>query len=259
MARTKLLWRDKRCPKCGSEIDPFGTCRKCSRAWSEKLDESELAFDVNGKTLEPGQQHEAFAPKPELLKKTTKPRGRKHVPFTDDPPQFKQWEIHVSDDEPEIIRKRSLMHLESRKMYSAMGLAVRAHEAQKVALLWLSRMWEFLDNDERASLGRVADGLKVATDVLSLVRNSKVAQTARMEKAMEKAWAQARKARMAAIDKNRKKVSALVPQDSEGLGPQPVAIDSQELMDQAKERLLELDKQKGAAKDRRRRESAPKA
>lgn len=258
MAKAKLLWRDKLCPKCGNAIDPLGTCLKCGRPWAEKLAEGELAVDGSGQPLEPGKQYDAFAPKPEPAKAAGS-RRRKPGPFTDEFPQFKQWEIHDSDDEPEIIRKRSLMHLESRKMYSAMGLSVRAHEAQKTALLWLSRMWEFLDDDERAALGGVANGLKVALDILSLVRTSKITQTAKMEKAMEKAWAQARKARLAAMGRKRKK-SVSMPQESEGMGPELAAIDPQELLEQAREKLLELDKQKGAAKSRRRRaEEAPKA
>jgi hypothetical protein len=257
MAKAKLLWRDKLCPKCGNAIDPFGTCLKCSRTWTEKLAEGELAIDGSGQPLEPGRQYDAFAPKPEPASaKAAGKRRRKPGPFTDEFPQFKHWEINDSDDEPEIIRKRSLMHLESRKMYSAMGLSVRAHEAQKTALLWLSRMWEFLDDDERAALGGVANGLKVALDVLSLVRTSKITQTARMEKAMEKAWAQARKARLAAMGRKRKAASA--PQESEGMGPSPAAIDPQELLEQAREKLLELDKQKARSR-RRGAKEAPEA
>ena len=38
------------------------------------------------------------------------------------------------DDEVEIARKRALLRLNSSKVYSLMGLAVKAQEAQKVCL-----------------------------------------------------------------------------------------------------------------------------
>src|SRR5271170_7740267 len=126
----------KRCPQCGGAIDYFGSCRRCGREWSESLEEEEIA-----EGLPEGQQHPAEVKPPAKTSRkrnrfTKSSQGPKATAAAD---KYALWRIDASrDDETEIIKKRSLMRLDSRRTYNAMGLSLRAHEAQKAALLWLS-------------------------------------------------------------------------------------------------------------------------
>src|SRR5579863_6847061 len=135
----------KRCPQCGGEIDYFGSCRRCGREWSEGLEEDEAA-----EGLPDGQQHPSEV-KPQPTKKLRRNRftkSSKKAAASDD--KYALWRIDsANDDDTEIIRKRSLMRLDSRKIYNQMGLSLRAHEAEKAALLWLSRLWDFLSDEEQ--------------------------------------------------------------------------------------------------------------
>lgn len=245
---------------CGSPVDMLETCRRCGRQWSEKLEEGEEAVG-----LEPGKQYDPYVEQPKKVGPRTKRKGRfaksqeqlsgkKFVAFTDDlPPQFAGWEIRNSDDEGEISRKRSLMRLDSRKIYNQMGLSVRAQESSKAALLWLSKLWGFLEVEEQQVLAPVLEALKEAFGMLTLVRQSKIGQALKMEKAMERAYQQARAARVEAMKKRTKEASKFPPadQDSEGMGLPPFAIDPQLLLEQAKEKLLKLDKSKGKARSQK--------
>jgi len=262
--KKKISWKDKRCPKCGSPVDMMETCRQCGRVWTRELEKDETGHIVEEAIgLEAGQQHESIVKKvgPRKLRKSRFAKskeelaGKKFKAFSEDlPPQFAEWEIKESDDDPEIYRKRSLMRLDSRKIYNQMGLSVRAQEATKAALLWLSRMWGFLELEEQIILAPTLERLKDSLDVLSKVRRSKIIQATKMEKAMEKAYEQARRARMKAAEKQRKEASKFPPpeSDSEGLGLMPVGLES-ELLEQAKEKLLKLEKEKNAAKSKGRK------
>jgi hypothetical protein len=264
MAKKRISWKDKRCPKCGSPVDMLETCRGCSRSWSPELERDATGHIVEEAIgLEPGQQYESvIKPKkigPHKLRKGKFQKspdelaGKKFKAFSEDlPPQFAEWAIKDSDDETEIYRKRSLMRLDSKRIYDAMGLSVRTHMAQKAALLWFSKMWEFLDKEEQAALEPAMRSLKAAFSALSVVRNSKVAQATKMEIAMEGAYRQARKARIATAEKQRKEASKFPPpeSDSEGLGLVPVGIES-ELLEQAKEKLLKLDEEKSKSRHHR--------
>jgi hypothetical protein len=241
----KIIWKNKRCPKCGSAVDRFETCRECGRAWSEILKDGESAVDANGKPLEDGKQHEAIVypvVKPKRESRYTK--SKRQEPFSDQlPERFKEWTINKHDGEAEIYRKRSLMRLDSRKIYNQMGLSVRAHENHKATLLWLTGLMEFLDDQERKELAPIVERLKICFDVMGMVRRSKIAQAAQMEKLMEKMYADSRRARITAEAK--KKATVTSPEkDSEGLGLEPVALDPAQLLEQAKEKLLALDKAK---------------
>ena len=95
------------------------------------------------------------------------------------------------------------------------------------------------------------DRLKKAYDVIAMARQSKIAQAARMEKAMENAHGQARKARIRAAEQQKKQASKLPSpeEDSEGLGLNPIALDPDLLLEEAKEKLLAI----ADAKSKRRR------
>ena len=248
---------NKRCPQCGGAIDYFGSCRRCGREWTEGLEEEELA-----EGLPEGQQH------PSLIKPPTKKRTRTKYTKNSSPKaatdKYSLWQIGDQDDETEIIRKRSLMRLDSRKIYNQMGLSLRAHEACKGTLLWLARLWEFLSEDEQKALTPAIEHLKRGYADVKLVTQSKVNEAAKMEIEMDKAHKSARRARLRLMDaqaKLRQKEAAqkqIAPgEDTEGFSnPEPATIDPkaleklpyEELLELAKYRLSNLDQEKALRK-----------
>src|SRR5271170_2305162 len=195
----------KRCPQCNGAIDYFGSCRRCGREWSENLEDEELA-----EGLPEGQQHPAEVKKP--TKKT--PRKRNRFTKSSKGPsaptdKYSLWRIDASnDDDTEIIRKRSLMRLDSRRTYNAMGLSLRAHEAQKAALLWLSRLWEFLSDEEQTALAPTLEFLKRGFADLKVLAQAKVQEAARMEIELEREHKSARIARTRLLSEAAKKKRA---------------------------------------------------
>lgn len=244
----------KKCPQCGGEIDYFGSCRKCGREWSESLEEGEQAFG-----LKEGQQHPALIPIPEkkAVKKSkyTKSKPAPEKRFAETPSRFEPWMIDLADDDTEIVRKRSLMRLEARKIYNTMGLSIRAHDAQKASLLWLSRLWEFLDEAEKTRLTPTIERLKQSFVELRLIAQAKTAEAAQMEVALEKAHKTARRARLKQMDDAKRKkdaaVTTIMPgQDTEGMQvPDLATIDPKLLATLTKEDLIELAKSKLANLD----------
>ncbi len=273
----------KQCPQCGGKIDYFGSCKKCGREWTESLAYDE---EVTGKPA--GQQHDAYVKenqrgrKPTRNKNTKNPKRAKRVSTL--PSKFADWEINPDrDSETEVIRKRSLMRLDSRKIYNAMGLSVRAHENQKSALLWFERLWEFLEEDERSLLAPVVESMKVSYVGVRNLAQLKVREAAEMEIVMEKAHKQARKARLRLLEEDAKKkakdkkagkkptellgpfgpytpegvtgpgqppglghVVPIMPgQDTEGFStPEPAAIPPDKLLEHVKASLKNLDVEK---------------
>jgi len=236
----------KRCPQCGGAIDYFGSCRRCGREWSPTLEEEETA-----EGLPDGQQHPAEIKPP--TKKTTRTRHTKNSSASNPNDKYLQWQIGDYDDNMEIIRKRSLMRVDSRKTYNAMGLALRAHESEKGALLWLSRLWAFLSEEEQVALTPALEHLKRSFADIKLVAQRKINEAAKMEIEMDKAHKSARKARiriMSAEAKQRAKEAAQneMPkpgQDSEGYGlPDPAMLSLEALEQLTHEELLELAKAK---------------
>lgn len=173
-------YNNKRCPQCGGAIDYFGSCRRCGREWTDKLEEDELA-----EGLPEGQQHPAEVKTPAKKRTRTKYTKNSTKNYEPDDP-YALWQITDQDDETEIIKKRSLMRLDSRKTYNQMGLALRAHEAQKASLLWLSRLWEFLSEAEQQALAQTLEFLKRGYADLKLVAQSKVNEAAKMELELDK-------------------------------------------------------------------------
>jgi len=240
---------NKRCPQCGGAIDYFGSCRRCGREWSPTLEEEELA-----EGLPDGQQHPAEIKPPS--KKKTRTRYTKNSSASNPNDKYLQWQIGDADDNTEIIRKRSLMRLDSRKTYNAMGLALRAHESEKGALLWLSRLWAFLSEEEQVALTPALEHLKRSFADIKLVTQAKVNEAAKMEIEMDKAHKSARKARIRILNAEAKQRAKEATQktispgeDTEGFGPDPVALSPEALEQLTHEELLELAKAKLANLD----------
>jgi hypothetical protein len=245
---------DKQCPNCGGNIDYFGSCKRCGREWSEGLEEGEQATG-----LPEGQQHPAK--KKPVKKPVTRTRYTKNRKA--DASKFDLWQIdELEDTETEIIRKRSLMHLDSRKMYNTLGLSLRARRSQKEALLWLTKLWELLSEDDQKRLASTMHLLKKGFADIEAMTEYKMAEAAIMEKALEKAHSTARTARMRIIKteaEKKAKTTILPGQDTEGFGvPTPVGIKpedvedpellkklkQEELLELAKARLANLDLEK---------------
>lgn len=240
--------RHKRCPQCSGEIDYFGSCKRCGREWTSNLEEDELA-----EGLPEGQQHPAEV-KPTKKKPTRTRYTKNSTPKQAAVDKYSTWQITDQDDETEIIQKRSLMRLDSRKTYNQMGLALRAHEAQKASLLWLSRLWEFLSEEEQKALGTTLEYLKRGYADLKLVAQSKLNEAAKMEIEMDKAHKSARRARLRMMDAEKRKKAAekaiLPGQDTEGMQVPDLANISPEALEQlSHEDLLELAKAKLANLD----------
>lgn len=218
----------RRCPACSGEVDRFGSCRRCGRA-------------------EPAPA--GPGPKP--------PRKGGAPPEPAPAGKYAAWQISDRDDDTEIVRKRSLMRLDSRRTYEAMGSSVRAHEAQKASLLWLVRLFDVSDEAEKEALGRMIRQAKAAFEQLGEVRRDRIAAAAGMEKAMEAAHAQARRARLKQADKaradaRRAAAKAIAPgEDTEGYSnPEPAALPPEDLLERAREALGGLDGEKRARRGR---------
>jgi hypothetical protein len=110
-------------------------------------------------------------------------------------------EFDPKDDEVEISRKRSLLRLNSDKVYKIMAYAVKAQESQRAALQYLIRLTDEMDIDdkviqeERKALLGVVQTLDEVFARLSAVRTEKIKQAERMEELATKARSTARKAR----------------------------------------------------------------
>jgi hypothetical protein len=93
----------------------------------------------------------------------------------------------AADDEAEVVRKRALLRLNSRKVYDLMGVSVKAQEAQKAALGWLIRLADEMDIDdptlqeERRQLIPLIQTMQGALSKLTAIRQIKVKQAERME------------------------------------------------------------------------------
>ena len=248
----------KQCPQCNGQIDFFGSCRKCGRQWSEDLELGEKAFG-----LPEGEQYKSVVKKigTHIPRKNrfTKSKGalagKDFKTFAPEvPPKYQNWQINADyDDVTEIVKKRALMRLDSRKLYSALGLSIRASDCQKATLSSLSRMWEFLDEEEKKILSTTMERLKITLGEIQKVCEKKIIETSEMEKALEKARMSARKARIRiTADEQKAQIAAkqIIPgEDTEGLSdPEPQFISQSALLEQAKEKLIALAKEKNLKK-----------
>jgi hypothetical protein len=99
----------------------------------------------------------------------------------------------ATDDEPEVIRKRALLRLNSRKVYDLMGVSVKAQEAQKAAVGWLTRLADEMDIDdptlqqERNALIPLIMSMQDSLKKLTAIRQVKVKQAEQMEEIATKA------------------------------------------------------------------------
>lgn len=249
--QVKLSKEDKfrQCPACFGPIDYFNSCRKCGRGWTPELTETEKVEQQEGQRPEEepepvlvGDREAALGrDKEEILGKKAKVVGTKKKNI---PASFKLWEILNDDSDIEVSRKRSLMRLDSRRIYNQMGLAMRAYQNQKGVMLWLTRLWEFLDETEREAFAASADHLKLGLIGLAELSATKIALAAQMEEALQKEQRKLRtvraaKSAIAAAEKAKRATKVTTPgADSEGLETVDlVELDPEELMEQVRLQL----------------------
>jgi hypothetical protein len=237
------------CPKCYGPIDYFNTCRTCGRAWTPELSEIEK-LEMEEETREMGEEEPEPIPigeretalrrdKEEIIGKKAKLVGTKKRDLS---PIFKHWEIGDGDDETEISRKRSLMHLDSRRIYSAMGLSTKAYGNLKIVMTLLTRLWEHLDDKERETFAPTAEFLKKGLLGLAELSSKKINLAAQMEEVLTREHHKVRRIRQgktAAQIAAKKATRMTTPgHDTEGLETADLAnLDPEELMDQVRIRL----------------------
>jgi hypothetical protein len=258
MAKKKiaLTKEDKfrQCPKCYGPIDYFNTCRRCGRPWTPTLTKAEIqemeaeARGEESEDPEPvlvGERESALTREmEEIVGEKAKPVGTKKKNTS---PIFKHWEILDGDDDTEIVRKRSLMRLDARKIYNQMGLAMRAYQTQKQVLICLTNLWGFLDEPEREAFAPTAEMLKQGLMGLAELSSKKVNLAAQMEEALLREKRKARTVRSAkdVINAAIKKATKLTTPgaDSEGFETVDlVDLDPEELMEQVKLQLAQRTK-----------------
>jgi|SRR5271166_449879 len=258
MAKKKiaLTKEDKfrQCPKCYGPIDYFNTCRQCGRPWTPALTKAEIqemeaeARGEESEDPEPvlvGERESALTREmEEIVGEKAKPVGTKKKNTS---PIFKLWEILDTDDDTEIVRKRSLMRLDARKIYNQMGLAMRAYQTQKQVLICLTNLWGFLDEPEREAFAPTAEMLKQGLMGLAELSSKKVNLAAQMEEALVREKRKARTVRSAkdVINAAIKKATKLTTPgaDSEGFETVDlVDLDPEELMEQVKLQLAQRTK-----------------
>lgn len=249
--KTALTKEDKfrQCPACFGPIDYFNSCRRCGRPWTPELSEAEKLEQVESprdveepETALVGEREAALErDEEEILGKAAKVVGTKKKKNL--PPSFKLWEIHDGDSDAEITRKRSLMRLDSRKIYNQMGLSMRAYQNLKATMLSLTRLWGFLDEPEREAFAPTAEFLKQGMMGLAELSSKKVALAAEMEEILLREERKARMVRMAKQtikDAIRRKATKVTTPgaDTEGYETVDLAeLDPEELMEQVRVQL----------------------
>jgi len=244
--KTALTKEDKfrQCPACFGPIDYFNSCRKCGRQWTpelsetEKLEQAESQRDAEaedpGPTLVGEREAALERDKEEILGKTAKVVGTKKKNL---PPSFKLWEIHDGDSDAEITRKRSLMRLDSNKIYSVAGLSSKAYGNMKNVVMLTSRLWAFLDDNEREAFAPTAESIKEGLIGLAELSAKKINLAARMEEVLTREHRrvhQVRQAKAASIAAKKKATRVTTPgNDTEGFETANlVGLDPEGLMEQ---------------------------
>ncbi len=159
-------WGSLLCPKCQS---PFHEAEQCSTGRDE-----EFKF------------------------KTRKELGLKNkdIPF-----KFQVEEVTPLDDEVEISRKRSLLRINTSKVYNLLGFSIKAQESQKAALQWIIRLADELDiedddlQEERNTLLPLIKTLQDVNQQLTQIRQTKVSQAVKMEELATNARRKAQRVR----------------------------------------------------------------
>lgn len=110
-----------------------------------------------------------------------------------------------NDDEAEVTRKRALLRVNSNRIYTQMGFAVKAQEAHHNAIRHLEHLIDNSDDNEKKALVPLLSNLRQAAAVLSNLRSTKIAYAEQMEEFLTKAHSNTRKARVSQEKKAARK------------------------------------------------------
>jgi hypothetical protein len=158
----------------------------------------------------------------------------------------------ATDDEVEVVRKRALLRLNSRKVYGLMGVSVKAQEAQKSALGWLMRLADEMDIDdptlqeERNELLPLIKTMQETLGKLTAIRQVKVKQAERMEevasKARRKAAAVRRRVAKKEIEKSKDFFVLRLPESNVDIPVMAGDVDPLELIEAAVKAIRDKEK-----------------
>lgn len=141
--------------------------------------------------------------KPKFRWKTRQELGLKEgeVPF-----QFRVEIDPEVDDEIEVARKRALLRLNTTRFYNQMGLAVKAHESLLDSARFINNLLEHVEDEEKAALKPIIEGLSILQTELEKLRKAKVSQALKMEEILDKSRKQARAVRQKVDEKSKEKL-----------------------------------------------------
>lgn len=111
-----------------------------------------------------------------------------------------------TDDEVEVARKKALLRLNSSRVYTQMGYAVKAQEAGVELRKYLTYILDNSDEEEQSVLKPLLKGLDILQAELMKLRQSKISQAVKMEEIANEAHKQARKVRLHTKKKSSKKL-----------------------------------------------------
>jgi hypothetical protein len=145
----------------------------------------------------------------------------------------------------EVIRKRSLMKVESGRIYSQLGTSLKAYEMARMSLIWLNQLRDATkeDEDSRDRIEKLVKLMAGAVEELFQMQSEKRQLTADMEVALTKASRDISRSRKRALDieseVRRKGLKSLTPEEDhpETAAPE-VAIDPNLILQNAREEIL---------------------
>ena len=100
------------------------------------------------------------------------------------------------DGETEISRKRSLMRLNTQRIYMQMGCAAQAFNSLVAAVKWLIRLLENTDEEEREAIAPLLAMFRDIAGKADEFNRLKIGQAVLMEELVEGAIKKARKSRL---------------------------------------------------------------
>ena len=100
------------------------------------------------------------------------------------------------DGETEISRKRSLMRLNTQRIYMQMGCTAHAFLSLTASVKWLARLSENVDEEEREGVAPLLEMAKAVLGKAGEFNRKKIAQSVSMEEEVSGAIRKTRKARL---------------------------------------------------------------
>jgi hypothetical protein len=110
------------------------------------------------------------------------------------------------DGETEISRKRSLMRLNTQRIYMQMGCTAQAFLSLAASVKWLARLSENVDEEEREAVAPLLEMVKNVLGKAGEFNRKKIAQAVSMEEEVNGAIKKTRKVRLRLAKEHSDKV-----------------------------------------------------